>query len=141
MFHEMPIDTCHWRRRIENFNNFSSFSHLNLTVISLFKLLIKLFFFCILLIAWIHLHLFFLRIFATITFCKSAIRIYDHNILYFPLLANLLFHMELHITLTEVIEHNPGPKVSLEISQYFIKIQTVFQSMIYQKSKIVRPKM
>ena len=112
MFYQMPIDIFQWRRQIGNFNNRSSISRctifLDFSIMSLFKLFIK--FLCRIMS---KVSILLLHIFTVITFCKSAICIYNRHILYFSLLANYLCQLwlsKLHINLSGDIEFNPGPK-------------------------------
>ena len=79
---------------------------------NLFNLFIK-FFYCIMLTTSLLLHLFFLRIYTVITFCKSVICIYNRHTLYLYLLANYFCQVwlcKLHISLGVDIELNPEPK-------------------------------
>ena len=112
MFYEMPIDIFQWRRQTGNFNKRSCFSRctifLDFSIMSLFKLLIKLLC-CIMLKVSILLQC----IYTVITFCKSVICIYNSHILYLSLLANYLCQVwlsKLHINLSGDIKLNPGPK-------------------------------
>ena len=103
----------HWRKQIGNFNNCSPFSRctvfLDFSIMSLFKLFIK-FSCCIISIALMLLHLFSLRIYTVIRFCKSVICIYNRHVLYLSLVAKYICQVwlcKLHTSLSGDIELNP----------------------------------